>query len=232
MSWFYFITVFLICLPGIYFMYHSEKIYIEEDDVTDSQRLIAHGLTALLFSTLGAYIVPKTEITQAIEWNNILVYGLGIICSIGHLFLYYFYLVPKLTRKEYLEIETHYANTGILSRVFYGGVLEEVMFRWGLLSLFLWLFQLIGINDIIGGILAIGISSTLFAVTHLPSIKLVASDPRTSVYVYTMIANVWVGIIAGVAFIQGSLLAAIMVHMLFHLTWWPIQRKEYNKILN
>lgn len=228
----YLIIVCIICIPGIYFMYQSEKIHIKEDDVTDRQRLIAHCLSALIFSMLGAYAVPKINVVQQIEISQILLYGLGlgVICSIGHLLFYYMYLVPRLTKTDYMEIETHYANTGILSRVFYGGILEEVMFRWGLLSLFIWLSQLMNISDRVSIFFAISISSILFAIVHLPSIKLVASQPKPPMYVYTIVGNTWVGFFAGVAFIQGGLLAAIFVHMLFHLLWWPIQNREYVKL--
>lgn len=234
MNWVYLIIVFIICFPGIYFMYKSEKIHIKEDDVTDGQRLIAHGLTALIFSAMGAYVVPKIDVVHHIEISQILLYGLGlgIICSIGHLLFYYKYLVPKLTKTDYIEIETHYAHTGILSRVFYGGVLEEVMFRWGLLSLFIWLLQLMGISNRVSILFAISISSILFAIVHLPSIKLISSQPKPPMYVYTIVGNIWVGIVSSIAFIQGSLLSAIIVHMLFHLIWWPIQNREYVKLHN
>ncbi|WP_080874017.1 CPBP family intramembrane glutamic endopeptidase [Oceanobacillus timonensis] len=232
MNWIYLAIVLSICIPGIYFMYQSEKIHIKEDDVTDGQRLIAHGLTALIFSAMGAYFVPKIHVVQQIEISQILLYGLGlgVICSLSHLLFYYMYLVPRLTKTDYMEIETHYVNTGILSRVFYGGVIEEVMFRWGLLSLFIWLFQLMSIGDCLSTLFAISISCILFAFVHLPSIKLVVSQPKPLLYVYTIVANIWVGIFAGVAFIQGGLLAAIIVHMLFHLIWWPIQKRKYVKL--
>lgn len=232
MNWSYFFVVFFICLPGILFMYRSEKIHIKENDVTDGQRLTAHSLTAILFSLIGAYVVPKISIGDQLDISQILLFGvgLGVICSIGHLALYYTYLVPRITKSDYIEIETHYVNTGILSRVFYGGILEEVMFRWGLLSLFIWLFQLKSIEKVISVIAAIFISSILFALVHLPAIKLIASQPKPAMYIYTIIGNIWVGLFAGVAFIQGGLLAAILVHMLFHLTWWPIQRRKLSKL--
>lgn len=232
MNYIYLIIVFIICLPGIYFMYQSEKIHIKEDDVTDGQRLVSHVLTALIFSALGAYVVPKIDVVQQIGINKVLLYGLGlgVICSIGHLLFYYKYLVPKLAKTDYMEIETHYASIGILSRLFYGGILEEVMFRWGLLSLFIWLFQLMNISDSVSKLFAISVSSILFAIVHLPSIKLVASNPKPSMYVYTIVGNIWVGLFAGIAFIQGSLLAAIIVHVLFHLIWWPIQKHEHVRL--
>lgn len=232
MNWGYFIIVCIICLPGIIFMYRSEKIHLKENDVTDKQRLASHFLTVILFSMMGAYIVPRIFIDDQLDISRIFLFGfgLGVICSIGHLVLYYKYLVPRITKTDYIEIEAHYANTGILSRVFYGGVLEEVMFRWGLLSLFIWLSQLMGIDRDVSIIAAILVSSILFAMIHLPSITLIASQPKSIMYVYTIVGNVWVGIFAGIAFIQGGLLAAIFVHMLFHLLWWPIQSQESNKL--
>jgi len=215
-------------------MYQSEKIHIKENDVTDGQRLVAHVLTALVFSAIGAFVVPKIDVVQQIGISKVLLYGfgLGIICSIGHLSFYYMYLVPKLTKTDYTEIETHYESIGILSRIFYGGVLEEVMFRWGLLSLFIWLLQLLSINDSVSKWFAISISSILFAIVHLPSIKIIVSHPKPPMYVYTIVGNIWVGFFAGIAFIQGSLLAAIIVHMLFHLLWWPIQKHVQVKLQN
>lgn len=215
-------------------MYRSEKIHIKEDDVTDRQRLAAHFLTAIVFSLIGAYIVPRISMGDQLEISHIFLFGLGlgVICSVGHLMLYYKYLVPRLTKKDYMEIETHYTNTGILSRVFYGGILEEVIFRWALLSLFIWFSQLMGMGEGASIIAAISLSSILFALVHLPSIKLIASEPKPAMYIYTIVGNVWVGLFAGAAFIHGGLLAAILVHMLFHLMWWPIQSREGARLHN
>ncbi|SHG76277.1 hypothetical protein [Virgibacillus chiguensis] len=96
-------------------MYQSEKIHIR-DDVTNGQRLIAHGLTALVFSAMGAYFVPKIHLVQEIEISQILLYGLGlgVICSLSHLLFYYMYVVPRLTKTDYMEIKTSYVNIGIL----------------------------------------------------------------------------------------------------------------------
>lgn len=55
----------------------------------------------------------------------------------------------------------------------------------------------------------------LFALAHLPSIKVVSEKPKVSMYVYTIFGNVWVGIFT-----------AIIVHMLFHILWYPIQKMK------
>lgn len=228
MEWSSWLFVAIICLPGVYFMYHAEKKHVE-DDITDGQRLTAHVLTVIIFSGLGAFAAHRVGFyfySKEAIFTGIIV---GVICSIIHLMMYYGYLKPKITVNDYAEIEAHYRQTGILTRVFYGGVLEEVIFRWGLLSLFVWLFQLFGLNNHISLYISVLMTSLLFAIVHLPSIKLVSTEPKKEMYVYNLVGNLWVGVCASIAFIASGLFAAIIVHMLFHLTWYPIQAVFYNR---
>jgi hypothetical protein len=225
-DWSSWLFVAIICLPGVYFMYHSEKIHVE-DNATDGQRLIAHLLTVILFSGLGAF--AANQVGFYFYSNEAILTGfiVGVICSTIHFMMYYGYLKPKISPNDYAEIEAHYRQTGILSRVFYGGVLEEVIFRWSLLSLFVWIFQLVGLDNQFSLNTSVFVTSLLFAIVHIPSIKLVATKPKKEMYVYTIVGNIWVGLCASFAFIESGLFAAIVVHMLFHLTWYPIQAILY-----
>lgn len=222
MGWSNWFVVALICFPGVYFMYKAEKDHVK-DDISDRQRLMVHLLTVILFSGIGAFTAQRVGFFfysyEAIRTGFII----GIVCSIIHLLMYYGYLKPKITSKDFTEIEGHYRQTGILSRVFYGGVLEEVIFRWGLLSLFVWIFQLVGLNNSFSLYTSVFIASLLFAIAHIPSIKLVATEPKKEMYIYTIVGNLWVSVCASVSFIKSGLLAAIIVHILFHIIWYPIQ---------
>ncbi len=226
MDWSSWLFVTIICLPGVYFMFHAEKIHVK-DNTTDGQRLIAHLLTVILFSGLGAF--AANQVGFYFYSNEAILTGfiVGVICSTIHFMMYYGYLKPKISPNDYAEIEAHYRQTGILSRVFYGGVLEEVIFRWSLLSLFVWIFQLVGLDNQFSLNTSVFVTSLLFAIVHIPSIKLVATKPKKEMYVYTIVGNIWVGLCASFAFIESGLFAAIVVHMLFHLTWYPIQAILY-----
>lgn len=218
----------IICLPGIYFMFQTEKRMPDEYDISNKERLIAHLITVGLFGVIGAFVVPKVSIlTTGFNLNLILKYGLifGLICSVGNIVMYYFYLVKTISNKDYVAIEKHYHDMGILSRIFYGGFVEEIIFRWGIMSLVLWILQfMIKPLNITAVIIAIGISSMLFALAHLPSIKMVSAKPTRSMYIYTMIGNVWVGLFTGWAFLEAGIFSAIIVHILFHIVWYPIQK--------
>ncbi|AOZ94384.1 CPBP family intramembrane glutamic endopeptidase [Paenibacillus crassostreae] len=236
MFWQLFILIVIICLPGVYFMLQTEKKLMENEDITYNQRLFAHLILVGIFGAVGAFTVPKISILPTdIEFYNVLKYGfiLGVTCSVGNILLYYFYLTKNISYHDYLAIEEHYSKMGILSRVFYGGFVEEVMFRWGIMSLVLWLSQLILKQINFHSIFfAIGISSILFALVHLPSIKMVIEEPKPSVYVYTILGNVWVGIFTGWAFLEAGIFSAIIVHVLFHLLWYPIQKISANRRLS
>lgn len=236
MFWQLFVLTVMICLPGVYFMLQTEKKLVEKDDIPDHERLIAHLILVGVFGAIGAFAVPRVSIlTTDIGIFYVLEYGLmlGVTCSIGNILLYYFYLTKNISYNDYLDIEKHYNNMGILSRVFYGGFVEEVMFRWGIMSLVLWLSQLIFKQiNLFSIFIAIGISSILFALVHLPSIKMVIEEPKPSIYVYTILGNVWVGIFTGWAFLEAGIFSAIIVHILFHLLWYPIQKICANRRLS
>ena len=214
-------------------MFQTEKKMPNSDEISDKERLIAHFSTVAIFGAMGAFAVPRVSIlTTEFNWILILKFGLlfGLICSVGNILLYYFYFVKSISKKDYLAVENHYHSIGILSRVFYGGFVEEIMFRWGIMSLLLWLLQFISepVNTI-SVFIAVGITSILFALVHIPSIKMVSPEPKPAMYIYTNVGNIWVGILTGWAFLKAGILAAIIVHILFHLLWYPIQRRGIHK---
>ncbi|MGN7175678.1 CPBP family intramembrane glutamic endopeptidase [Cytobacillus sp. SAFR-174] len=229
MFWGLFSLSVAICLPGIYFMFQTEKRMPNNDDISDKERLIAHFIIVGLFGAMGAFVVPKVSIlTTEFNVSLILKFGLvfGVICSFGNILIYYFYLVKTISNKDYIAIEKHYYSMGILSRTFYGGFVEEIIFRWGIMSLILWLLQfIIEPLNFTAVVIAIGISSILFSLVHIPSIKMVSSEPKPSMYVYTIVGNIWVGVFTGWAFLEAGIFSAIIVHILFHIGWYPIQIK-------
>lgn len=64
---------------------------------------------------------------------------LGI--SGGALFVLAYYRIfrPRLSSEEIRITEGFRMNMGLAGRVLYGGIVEEILMRWGLMSLFVWL---------------------------------------------------------------------------------------------
>lgn len=125
-----------------------------------------------------------------------------------------------LAPQPLLEIQLK-RTVPLLVRVLYGGITEEVLVRWGLMSLIAWIGYRVmrkeqGCASAPIVPIAIGISSVAFGLAHLPSIA--AQVPKMSMIIaaYITIANSLFGFVAGFLFWRYGLETAIMAHMLAH----------------
>jgi Type II CAAX prenyl endopeptidase Rce1-like len=110
----------------------------------------------------------------------------------------------------------------VATRLLYGGILEEVLLRWGLMTLLVWIawrvFQK-GQDKPKAAyfIAAILISSVIFGIGHLP-IALMLFPPTLALIIFVVIANSMFGLIAGYLYWKKGLESAIIAHMLCHVT--------------
>lgn len=104
--------------------------------------------------------------------------------------------------------------------ILYGGVVEEVLARWGLMNViafFSILFSGRNTPLVIWG--SIFLSGLFFAFGQLPAYLAAGCLPSRR-FIYAMILlSLWQAILFGWLFWQYGLLAAIIAHMLFHLGW-------------
>lgn len=111
----------------------------------------------------------------------------------------------------------------LLVGLFYGGIVEELFFRFFLLSLFVWLFGFVwrptnGRPSAAAFWTANLLAALLFALGHLPGTSVVA--PLTALLVTrALVLNGLVGIPCGWLFWRRGLEAAMFAHMGFHLVW-------------
>ncbi|HET9526795.1 MAG TPA: CPBP family intramembrane glutamic endopeptidase [Pyrinomonadaceae bacterium] len=108
------------------------------------------------------------------------------------------------------------------TRLLYGGITEELLLRWGLMTLFVWaawrIFQKArnepGRNSFIGAIL---LSSFIFGLAHLPVALLLLGQPTAAIVLFVVIANSAFGVIAGYLYWKYGLESAVIAHMLTHV---------------
>lgn len=113
----------------------------------------------------------------------------------------------------------------LLLGLFYGGITEELLMRWGLMSLFAWLgSRLPGLRTSSGrpkaGVAwsAIVVTALLFGIGHLPA--LAAAVPLTPVLVIRTIAlNALGALVFGWLFWRRSLEAAMLSHASVHVAF-------------
>lgn len=108
------------------------------------------------------------------------------------------------------------------TRLFYGGVTEELLLRWGLMTLLVWAaWRLLRRSE--GGpkpayfVGAILVSSLVFGVGHLPVAYLILPDATIALTSFVVVANSIFGLIAGYLYWKRGLESAMLAHMLTHV---------------
>ena len=114
----------------------------------------------------------------------------------------------------------------LVVKVLYGGVTEELLVRWGAMTLLLWLVWRVvqrGQGRPGGGLVALAVvlSALLFAVGHLPAAQAMAGVLTVPVVAFVLVGNTAFGLLAGWLFARRGLDAAILAHGLAHLLSHP-----------
>lgn len=136
-------------------------------------------------------------------------------------------VLTALLSKSFLppEVNNRIAALGKIlplpTRLLYGGITEELLLRWGLMTLLVWaawrLFQK-GQNKPKSAhfVVAILISSVVFGIGHLPIALLLVPQATAALIVFVIVANSLFGFIAGYLYWKRGLESAMIAHMLAH----------------
>ncbi|HEV7643749.1 MAG TPA: CPBP family glutamic-type intramembrane protease [Pyrinomonadaceae bacterium] len=119
----------------------------------------------------------------------------------------------------------------LATRFLYGGILEEILLRWGVMTLLVWLIWGAAWRVFQKGqektnakpkavyfIGAIFISAFIFGIGHLPIALMIVPEPTVAFVLFVIIANSVFGIIAGFLYWKKGLESAIIAHILTHVT--------------
>lgn len=116
----------------------------------------------------------------------------------------------------------------VVVRILYGGITEEVLIRWGLMTLLAWggwrAFQ--GGKGTPSGTAvwaAIAASALLFGIAHVPSAASVMTAVPISVVAYIVVGNALFGLVAGYLFWRHGLEAAMAAHVLAHVVAFVVR---------
>jgi Type II CAAX prenyl endopeptidase Rce1-like len=108
------------------------------------------------------------------------------------------------------------------TRLLYGGFTEELLLRWGVMTLLVWLpFRVFqkgkGRPSATWVVVAIFISSIVFGMGHLPIASALGVGLTVPIVAYVVTANSLFGFIAGYLYWKKGLEAAIIAHMFAHV---------------
>ena len=129
---------------------------------------------------------------------------------------------PLLTTETVERISRFGSLLPIPTRLLYGGLTEEVLIRWGLMTLLVWivwrLFQKrLDKPTSVCFVVAILVSSILFGLGHIPIASVVLPQITLVVVLFVIIANSAFGVVAGYLYWKYGLESAMIAHVLCHV---------------
>jgi len=129
---------------------------------------------------------------------------------------------PLLTTETLARITRFGSLLPLPMRLLYGGLTEEVLIRWGVMTLLVWiawrLFQKrLAKPTSVCFVAVILISSIVFGLGHLPIAFVVLPQITIAVVFFVIIANSAFGFVAGFLYWKRGLESAMIAHVLCHI---------------
>ena len=184
----------------------------------------------LICAALGAALAQRYGLVSLLAhrsgWERFragLPVSLASGALLGLLFVLSDRLVFRAVEPEFFENVAALAGSpaeSLMVGVFYGGLSEEIMARWGLISLFCWLScRFAGSKDECSTVAtwyAIVLAAVLYALAHLPGAEFYA--PLTDMLILrVMLLNTAAGVVFGWLFRRYTLESAMLSHAGMHV---------------
>lgn len=198
--------------------------------------IIQPGVLTVLFVLVGAALAPRMDLQAPLTraWASgapalpVLrrqIAPAAVVAGIAALILtsYSLMVVPLLVEASEGEAITRLIAHGppLLTKILYGGITEELITRWGLVSLFAWAaWRLIGKPAAVPHWVfwvAIILAAALFAAGHLPLLFALVTAPPWWAICAVLLGNAIPGVLFGWLFWKHGIEAAVIAHAGAHL---------------
>lgn len=189
--------------------------------------LINPTMMLLVFVTLGTLCFKKVNLSVPIieqlvgvdKANVPTIVSSGVVGGLlaGILIVCVSYLFNTMISEEMAKVSKG-LQPSILMRFLYGGITEEILMRFGFMSLLIWLIHKIT-NRLNPTVYLIGISlaAFLFALGHFPVLYMALENPSNAVKTFVILGNSIGGFIFGWLYWKKGLESAMIAHMCAHV---------------
>ena len=119
--------------------------------------------------------------------------------------------------QEFIELGEN-LRPSLAARFLYGGLTEEILMRFGLMTLVVWItYQVVGrlTNKVYW--IGILIAAFIFALGHFPIVFNILGNPSALLLVFILIGNLSAGIIFGYMYWKKGLESAFIAHIFAHI---------------
>jgi len=196
--------------------------------------LINPAILLLISVLVGIALFDKVNLTVPVisgllekKWQPTifkqqLKYGVLLGLLAGALIMLIAYIYGFFVAEE-LEMLASDIELTLIARLLYGGITEELLLRFGFMTLVVWIFfklaKRLNNSAYWTGIV---IASILFAVGHFPVVFSSLSNPSLLLLSYILIANAVGGLIFGWLYWKKGLESAIIAHAFAHVAMLSI----------
>lgn len=169
------------------------------------------GFSVPTISSILKIEYPTVKFTEQIKFGVLLGLFAGVLITIiGIVF-------KSSIPQEFIKLGNEIKTTTI-ARFLYGGLTEELLVRYGFMTLVVWLILKITKNDspliYWAGII---LASILFAFGHFPIVFNAIQNPTILLLIYVLIGNSIAGMFFGWLYWKKGLEAAIIGHIFAHV---------------
>ncbi|MFQ5533782.1 MAG: type II CAAX prenyl endopeptidase Rce1 family protein [Sphingomonadales bacterium] len=129
-----------------------------------------------------------------------------------------FRFVPNLHQAHGIELTVIKVDwPDLIARTLYGGLSEEIMMRWGLMTVLAWVFlKLIPHRDAAMWT-AVALAALIFGIGHLPALGQIVADVPPTLMARTVCLNFLGGMVFGYLFWKHNIEIAITAHAATHI---------------
>lgn len=161
------------------------------------------------------HLIGVTE--NAPNWKNLLLYGVSGGILAGILLSLIGLIFKPVLPAEFTELSQKLQPT-LAARFLYGGLTEEIMMRFGFMTLVVWLFSKVfkGLRPVVYWT-GIVVAAIIFALGHFPIAFQSVASPSSAFLAYILIGNSVGGIIFGWLYWKKGLESAFLAHLLAHV---------------
>ncbi len=143
----------------------------------------------------------------------------GLVVGVAGGILLFFIL--RLAPAAVAELQQRFTPP-LVARILYGGITEELLLRWGFMTVLVWLaWRLLqsrrGAPRVLYIWLAIVASALVFGAGHLPAASVLIGTLTVNIVVFVVVANSVFGILFGYLYWRYGLEAAMIAHGTAHL---------------
>lgn len=170
-----------------------------------------------LATIVGSWAAPKVHLNKPLVWSR---NSIVAAVSIGLLSAGFIALAEKLVFAGSLGLSEKFEFSWLyfLGSVLYGGIIEEILIRFGLMSIIIWLASKLTKSTDRKGIYIVGIvlAALIFAAGHLPATAQLLGLSNVTV-IRTLLLNFLPGIGFGYLYWKHGLAYAMLGHIATHV---------------